>query len=270
MNLSAVLLAVMVGSTPADTADYSRYVVIVTVSDHRPGTGFDAPAGLIERARAQLNRTLHDRDRTVGDFLAVHDRPARRLGRMTLEHRRGDVRFTSDGTTEADFEFPLTGAVMEQLLPVPGPKRLLGRVACPCCGREWPDEQPVPNGLELVPLELTEVANFTGVLVDVRGLDYQAALFPRIIIPSGDEVYGPAFADKDTVITRGIVGYYKDRNEALQDGRTGSNPLIIRALAVEGPNRCDVKVTDRDAALVHGSQRNLDHLTRCRVGLLVD
>ena len=127
--VAALFLAALFGTALADTVDYARYVVVVTVPDYRPNTGMDAPPGLAEQARARLNGAVYDRDRTVGEFLAQNDRPARRFARMTLEHRRGDVRFTSDGMTDADFEFPLTGPVMELLLPVPGPRRLCHDVA---------------------------------------------------------------------------------------------------------------------------------------------
>lgn len=264
-----LFLAVLAGAAVADSLDFTRHVVVVTMPGSKsPGTdpGEQAQA----RARQVLAAAAYDRDYTVGDFLAVHDRQARRLARMRLEYRPGGVRFASDGGSETDYEFPLTGVVLEVLMPVPGLKRLLGRVACPCCGREWPEDRKVPDGVELVPYEDSGAPVFTGLLVDARGLDFRPALFPRVITEAGREVYGPAFAAEEAAVTEGLAGYYRTRNEALLDGRTGSNPLVVRAIRVEGRNPCEAVISDADAARAHGSSRFLEKLARCRVGVLVD
>ncbi|MFO7675453.1 MAG: hypothetical protein R6X12_03950 [bacterium] len=270
MRTLLVLLAVLAaGTAGADTLDYGNLTAAVTL----PGAkafGSEANAQLLVRARALLRAAAFDRDYTVGDFLSSHDKAARRLDRMTLEYRRGDVRFTSDGSSEADYVFPLTGAVMELLLPTPGPRRLLGRVACPCCGREWPAEREVPADLELVPFETGDEPAHTGVLVDVRGLEFSPALFPRVVTEEGVEVFGPAFAEEDAVVAEGLAGYYRNRNGALQAARVGSNPLVVRAVGVEGRNRCEAVVSARDAARIHGTKLSLGNLARCRVGFLTD
>jgi hypothetical protein len=267
--LLIAVLVLVAGTAGADTLDYAGYSAVVTMAGSKPFSG-EATARLMERARNLIRSAAYDRDYTVGDFLAVHDKQARRLGRMTLEYRRGDVRFTSDGGAEADYEFPLAGAVMEVLIPVPGPKRLLGRVACPCCGREWPEGREAPEDLELVPYESGDTPGYTGVLVDVRGLDFRPALFPRVVVESGAEVCGPAFAAAAAMASDGLAGYYRTRNDALLGARVGSNPLVVRALEVEGRNRCDAVISAADAARIHGSKLNLQNLARCRLGFLTD
>jgi len=41
-------------------------------------------------------------------------------------------------------------------------------------------------------------------------------------------------------------------------------------LAVTGTNYCDLVISQADAARIHGSKSNLELLSRCRVGFLVD
>jgi len=253
----------------ADTLDLARYTAVVTVSESR-NIEVLASDNLSSRALAVLGRASYDADLTVADYLAVHSRQARRLERMTLESRRGDTKFRSDGGVTVDFEFPILGPVMEQLLPEQVQPELLGRVACPCCGQEWPEGQEVPPGVELVPYEDDDTPAYTGILVDARGLEFQPALFPKVVTETGDVVIGPDFADEDELAEKGAAGYYLDRNEALTGDRTGSNPLVVNALSVAGRNRCDLVVNGAAAAEIHGSSLNLQHLAECRVGILVD
>ncbi len=259
----AVVLAV------ADTVEMDRYTVVVTMTGSKT-LGTEATAYLMDRARQALRAVALDRDITVDDYLAAHSKIARKFERVTLQYRRGAVRFTSDGGSAADYEFLLSGSLMELLVPETGEPRLLGRVACPCCGQEWPEGREVPEGLELVPFEDDDTPSYTGVLIDVRGLDFESALLPHVVTEAGDEVTGPAFADEGELADRGLVGYFDNRNDALMSDRVGSNPLVVRALSVTGRHRCDAVISEQDAALVHGSALNIQHLTECRVGFLVD
>ena len=253
----------------ADTVEMDRYTVVVTMTGSKT-LGAEATAHLMDRARQALRAVAFDRDITIDDYLAAHSKIARKFERVTLQYRRGAVRFTSDGGSAADYEFPLSGSLIELLELEPGERRLLGRVACPCCGQEWPAGREVPEGLELVPYEDEDTPSYTGILVDVRGLDFESALFPRVVTEAGDEVAGPAFADQEELADRGLVGYFDNRNDALMSDRVGSNPLVVRALSVTGRHRCDAVISDQDAALVHGSALNIQHLAACRVGFLVD
>jgi hypothetical protein len=267
--LFLLVIAGLLAPLAADTLDFSRYTVIVTETETR-NIEVMANDNLANRARDVVRRAAFDRDYSVGDFLAAHSREAKRFDRMTLDTYRGETKYRSDGGVTVDFEFPVLGAVLEQLLPEPGAARLLGRVACPCCGQEWPEGREVPPGVELVPLEDETTPQHTGILIDARGLGWQPALFPRVVTQADEVVIGPEFSDEKELAARGPVGYYRTRNDALMGDRTGSNPLVIRALDITGYNRCDLVITDEDAARVHGSKLNLQHLAECRVGFLVD
>ncbi len=253
----------------ADTIDYGRQVIVVTVLQSEDVTQ-QRSEDLTSRALQVLKSARYDRDLTVASFLAAHSKQERRLGRMTLESRRGDTKYRSDGVVSVDYEFPITGNILEQLVPETGGDRLLGKVACPCCGQPWPEDKEVPPGVELVPYEDESTPVYTGILVDARGLQLSPALFPRLVTEQDDEVYGPGFAKEEELAEQGMVGYYRNQTEALMSERVGSDPLIVRALSVAGTNYCDLVVSGRNAAGIHGSRANLELLARCRVGLLVD
>ena len=270
MKKTTVLLLVLLLSVAlGDTLDFGRRLIVVTDIESRNVDQLN-PDYIKSRALAVLRDATYDRDWTVNAWLTGHDKEEKRLERMTLETRRTNTKFRSDGTITVDYEVPISEYMLEQLMPVAGERRLLGQVACPCCGQEWPEDREVPDGFELVPLEEENPEQHTGILFDARGLELTPALFPRVATEADDEVYGPAFADKEELVANGLAVYYQSQSEAIADGRVGTNPLIIRTLAVTGMQATDLLVSDYEAARVHGTGINVELLRTCRVGFLVD
>ena len=269
MRFVVPLLAVLVASGAADSLDFSRQSVVV-VSIDTESRSLQSTAALKERALQALRSAFYDRDWTVGSYLSSHPLVQRKLERMNLTGERLGTRYLSDGTVSTEYEFPLTGAVLGQMLPVRSTARLLGRTACPCCGQPWPEGKEPPAGVKLVPYETGDMPEYTGILIDAKGLAPRPALFPQVVTESGDDVFSTDFAEPEQLTQRGLVGYFRDRAQALTADRIGSNPLILRALGVTGTNPCDLIISQADAARVHGSQANLDLLSHCRVGFLLD
>ncbi len=270
MRLSIALFAVVcLVSARADTLDYVRQTIVVTSLE--PGTiGLQGSQSLQRRALDILGQAAYDRSRSVAEFLATHAQAARKLDRMAWESRRAATRFLSDGAVSAEHEFPLTGAVLNVILPATGEGRLLGRTACPCCGQAWPEgKEPLP-GVKLVPFESGNGVVFSGILIDASNLGLRPALFPRVVTEDDEEVIGPGFASAERLAQLGPVGWFRDRTQAFMSERVGSNPLVVRALRVAGANSCDLVISHYDAARIHGSRANLQLLSDCRVGILTD
>jgi len=263
--LGAVLLCL----AHADRVDFFRQSIVV-VSMETGAASLHGAAALQERALQALKSASYDRDWTVGSFISTHPLVQRRLERMNLPNQRLGTKYLSDGAVSTEFEFPLTGAVLELMLPVTSAPRLLGRTACPCCGQPWPEGEEPPAGVKLVPYEEGDVPEYTGILIDAKGLEPRPALFPRVVTESGDEVVGPDFARQEQLAQSSLVGYFDDRTQALTAERIGPSPLVVRALGVAGTNACDLVISQADAARIHGSEANLELLSRCRVGFLVD
>jgi len=269
VRLFGPLLAVLVAAATADSLDFSRQSIVV-VSNEAGAANVQSAAALKERTLQALKSAFYDRDWTVGSYLSSHLLVQRRLERMNLVSQRLGTKYLSDGTVSTEYEFPLTGAVLGMMLPVRSVPRLLGRTACPCCGQPWPEGKEPPAGVKLVPYETGGAPEYTGVLIDAKGLESRPALFPRVVTESGDEVFGPDFAIPEQMAQSGLVGYFDDRAQAMTAGRIGPDPLIVRALGVAGTNACDLVVSHADAARIHGSKASLELLSRCHVGFLVD
>ena len=269
MRFLVPLLAVLAAYAAADSLDYS-HVSVVVVSIDSGARSLQSTDAIKGRMLQVLKAALYDRDWTVGSYLSSHSLVQRRLERMNLTSERLGTKYLSDGTVSSEYEFPLTGAVLGLMLPVRSAPRLLGRTACPCCGQPWPEGKEPPAGVKPVPYETGDAPQYTGILIDAKGLDSRPALFPQVVTESGDDVFSADFAKPEQVAQYGLVGYFHDRTQALTADRVGSNPLIVRALGATGTNSCDLVISQADAARIHGSMSNLELLSRCRVGFLVD
>jgi hypothetical protein len=269
LRFSVLLIASLVGLAAADSLDYTR-VSVVVVSNETSAASAPSAAVLKERTLQTLEAAFYDRDWTVGSYLASHPLVQRRLERMNLTSERLGTKYLSDGTVSTEYEFPLTGSVLGLMLPVRSAPRLLGRVACPCCGQPWPEGKELPAGVKPVPYETGATATYTGILIDAKGLGAKPALFPQVVTESGDDVYSTDFAEPEQISQYGLVGYFLDRTRAMTADRLGPSPLVIRALGIAGANSCDLVISQADAARIHSSKSNLELLSRCRVGFLVD
>jgi hypothetical protein len=182
-----------------------------------------------------------------------------------------DTRSLSDMSVEVDVELPLTGEILNLVLPNETGKsslRLSRAPLCPCCGQSWPAGRPAPEGLKLIiPSEgytTAKGAPFTGVIIDARHLDLKPALLPKIVDENGEEVYGVEYVNRPAVEQSGLVAYRKTLDAAIKDVRIGASPLMVRALKT-GPANTDIVVSNIDAVLMHAAAKNQNFLNQCKV-----
>ena len=74
---------------------------------------------------------------------------------------------------------------------------------------------------------------YTGLVIDCRGLGLQTAMSPVILNSNGTKIYGHKNIDPDKVIEMGMADYV---NDPAKLSRAGTNPLIIKAIALENFN----------------------------------
>ena len=75
--------------------------------------------------------------------------------------------------------------------------------------------------------------DYTGLIVDCRGLELQPVMSPVIMNSNGTKIYGHKNLDIDKIISMGMADYISDE-ESVQ--RAGNNPLVVKAVAVENFN----------------------------------
>jgi hypothetical protein len=167
----------------------------------------------------------------------------------------GEPRYMSDGSVEVDIEVPLSGVLMDALLPVhPGMPMAPG--------------QGYPLGPPAGFQPMNQI--FTGLIVDARGVGLRPAMAPKIIDEMGNEVYGTGFVSRDYAVQIGVVGYEKDINRAQQNERVTDNPLVVKGVKVSGSNKTDVVISNNDAQHVLNAGKNLNFMDQCKVIIILD
>ena len=107
----------------------------------------------------------------------------------------------------------------------------------------------------------TEV-QYTGLIIDCRGLNLSEAVAPAIKSVSGVEVYAYKNVGYQNAVSKGMVDY----TDKPESSRAGGNPLTIKAVKLSGT--CDVVVSDEDADKILSANQVANILANCAVVLL--
>lgn len=75
--------------------------------------------------------------------------------------------------------------------------------------------------------------DYTGLIVDCRGLELQPVMSPVIMNSNGTKIYGHKNLDIDRVIREGMADYVDDTEQV---SRAGTNPLVVKAVGVQNFN----------------------------------
>ena len=96
--------------------------------------------------------------------------------------------------------------------------------------------------------------DYTGLIIDCRGLGLKTAMSPVIQNANGTKIYGHKNLDFDKIISIGMVDYASSPENV---SRAGSKPLIIKAIALDNFNSAPiVSVADSNKILVENHATN--------------
>jgi hypothetical protein len=256
------------------------------------GTGIGAPnpnmplaaqrAGALRAAKVEALRNLLETvkgiyltsETTVENAMVSNDMITTKVEGAIRGFTVVDTRYMSTGDVEVDVEVPLTGIIMDALLPQQfgGGVLTTGGAVCPTCGQPWPAGRPMP-GMSQTPgtaMPSTTGGAFTGLIIDARGLGIRPAMAPKILDEQGNEVYGSKFVSREYAVDIGMVGYEKDVNRARTNERVTDNPLIVKGVQAGGPNKTDVIISAADAGTIHGAAASMNFLQHCKVMFILD
>ncbi|GAB4468514.1 MAG: hypothetical protein OHK0029_40960 [Armatimonadaceae bacterium] len=118
---------------------------------------------------------------------------------------------------------------------------------------------PAPDGAE-----------FTGLIIDCRGLKISACPAPKLYDDRRNEVYGTIKVTPDFVNERGIVGYPRSLDAAKHNERVGNRPLIVRARGVADEHRFHPMISRGDAERIRDANGSSKFLERTAVVFLID
>jgi len=92
---------------------------------------------------------------------------------------------------------------------------------------------------------------YTSVIIEIDGLKLERTMCPKLRYATGAEFWGTMNVDYDVIEDIGMVSYCKNCEDALKSSRSGSNPLILKAIGLAGIKfHSDPVLSDADAALL--------------------
>lgn len=187
-----------------------------------------------------------------------------------------DTRSMSDMSVEVDVELPLITNFLPLLFPQEQHDTLLqlsNDPLCPTCLQSWPEGKSVPGDVNLIipseGLTTSKGMPFTGLIIDVRGLNFNPALNPKIVNSANEEIYGVSYVDRGVASKKGLVNYQADLSAALRNERVGKEPLVVRGVQVTGPLSSNIVISANDAILIHAAAKVQNFLKKCKVIVLI-
>jgi hypothetical protein len=108
-----------------------------------------------------------------------------------------------------------------------------------------------------------EMADTTGVIINVKGHPYQPVMFPKIVDDKNNEIFALDKADQSLVNEGRVVSYYLNENAAKNSDRVKDRPIIINAVSVR--NKSEIVIKSEDAKKI-----NKDLFRTGRIAIVVD
>ncbi len=184
--------------------------------------------------------------RNAGDIMSNGEVKSKISG-MAQGFKVVDTKYYSDGSVDVIVQMPidenLTNALVEK------PKAATAAKAPRKLNTEGPE-------------------SFSGLVINARGLGVTPSMAPRVVDESGKEVYGAEVVSEKGLQQGGIASYAKNDNQAKE--RTGTKPMVIKALRLADKSKTDVVVANGDADKLRDPNTNLSFLADGKVVILVD
>ena len=111
---------------------------------------------------------------------------------------------------------------------------------------------------------------YTGLIVDARGLKLEPVLYPTIVSEQGKEIYSSLFVSREFAVQYGVNAYFCDMDTAKSSDRSGTNPLIFKALRKTGDKAGAIVVSMADAKTLDRATERHTFLKECRVIIVVN
>lgn len=115
------------------------------------------------------------------------------------------------------------------------------------------------------PVDPAAEVQWSGLVVDARGLGLKPALVPRIYTKSGDDLYSAQAVTVENATKSGLVGYARNVDAAARHIRVASDPVLIKGVRAAGTQNSDLVVTDGDARIVGQTDQKSPYLRNARV-----
>lgn len=189
-----------------------------------------------------------DSETSIQDLVITNDVVTTRVNGIIQGARIVSEGVNADGSYYVKMSVPLYGAQSVAAAAIPEVAKNIVSAPVP---------QVTATALPKNEVKQLQTSAYTGVIVDASGLGLQPTFSPTICDTNGRVVYGMANINPDLAISKGMVEYTTNLQEAAGGAsRAGANPLVIRAERVSGgknsvhPVNVVVTVDDADKILL--------------------
>lgn len=223
----------------------------------------------IEKARQQLLTLAEqipiDAQSTVGDFVGNNEGGFFELKEMIEKAEVVHQEFSTDGSVTVTIQMSMNGGFSQLMLPARIKQIEPVKPSSPSSNGSSGN-----NGTETSDTDDITVGPYTGMIVDVRGINVTPCMVPRVCDENGQEVFGSVYASREFAVQNGMAGYLSDLSAATEHPRVAGHPLILKGLRVGGTGGTDIVVSNTDAARLRSAFENLAFLRQCRVLIVMD
>lgn len=168
---------------------------------------------------------------------------------LAKKARITEQKYLSATTVKVTIELPILGGFSQLILPL---------------------EIKQIESIKTIPPQKKETPIFTGLVVDATGITAKPAMVFKIVDETGQEVYGPAFVNRDSAVRQGMVGYVTDLAFAQKNQRVTYYPLVLKGLKTYFKAPSKVVISNADASKLKSTSEHLDFLRKGRVMIVID
>lgn len=183
-----------------------------------------------------------DGKRNVGDMMSNGTIKSKVQG-MARGFKVVDTRYYSDGSVDLVVSMPIDDNLTSALNVSPKKKRKVSTKGA---------------------------KNFSGLIVNAKGLGVLPSISPRILDEKGKEVYGASVVSDSGMQQGGIAAYESDVEGAKGPERVGDKPLIVKALRLKAKTKTDIVISNADAEKLRDKGSDLSFLANGKVVIVVD
>lgn len=181
-----------------------------------------------------------------------------------------DQQYMLDGTVEVTLRLPLYGSLSRVVMPVFFEKRKSVMPPAPILPTSASTTTAAPPVVAQTVTVQPAVAEFSGLVVDARGIGACPAMGARLYDENGHEIYGSANVDRESAVEQGMSGYGRDLDAAKNNARVTANPMTVKALRTGGMGKSDLVVSNADAARIRAFAERFSYMKSCRVMIVLD
>ncbi len=192
-------------------------------------------------------------------FVSLRDIIMAGIETIAADAKITEQHYTSDRAAEVTIETSIFGGFLQLVLPD--------------SIREIPKIDyigPFDKTTETKSMQTRTENRFTGLIIDVRGLNFHPAIYPVVISEKGEKIYSSIFISREYAVQKGVCGYSCTMDQALNSKRAGNNPIVIKGLRKGGKDNSTIIISSADAEKIEKAPEHYSFMKKCRVIIVLD